>query len=821
MHSKHSRNDNSSLLINIQSRVLSNLSDLLTELFNQMDDAFFDLAENASNNQEQNQYFEAMRELRLHARDVDNRFRKELAYQFDLLQKRQQDEPDLKKLNDDLSLVEKDRVELDVAIGNMRHKLKTSYPDLLLHLAQRLNQYLDIDWLNESNHPLGTEVLINGFANALDQFAMPLKIHLMVLKYFERYVIDNLRDTLTEANKILANAGIQPQVKKSAQKPQEQQSEQQAEPNKTQQANVDPIIPLLEDAANDYTLPFDQVQAIMANFYRGSLNNRLFSVKQNQAAPELKMPDLLSVLAKLQNAEAESLLDDEIHSGQYDHQDMRLLLEHQLAHTARQRGVRKLRQTDDDVINLVSMVFEFILDDHNIPPEISVLLGRLQIPMIKVALADKQFFSDAHHPARRLLKLLSQAAIGWEKESVLKRDLLLEEIRSVVSRILNEFEENNITLFSELEKSFANFIGEETKRAEMVEKRVLQSAQGQAKREQARNTINQLINDRLQGKTLPSVVIDMIDGPWRVFMLQNLMRHGRDSHEWTKCLSIVDDLIWSIQPANAAQDRERWVKMIPILLKNICSGLEDIKHPGLEVDKFLSALWEIHGQILQTPPDQQLPNSRKVDHTITDPQGKPKRDILQPIGVALHTETKAKPLPQSFPEADPDFEPEQQQTKSHIPPTITEQAEETLFEDEIEEINLSNPMPEHKLSAIEKQRIRAAERKKLLAPEANAETNLRNKLLTLKPGQWIEVHMLDGKLRRCKLAFRDTQTDLYIFVSRRGNKVLETNLESLIRMVNADELYLLENVSIWDRALSSVLGSLSNKTSVPADATSD
>ena len=90
-------------------------------------------------------------------------------------------------------------------------------------------------------------------------------------------------------------------------------------------------------------------------------------------------------------------------------------------------------------------------------------------------------------------KLLSQAAIGWEKESVLQRDLLMEEIRNVVTRILNEFEVDNLSLFADPEKSFSRFLQEETRRAKTVEKRVLQTAQGQAKTEQARNTINQLI----------------------------------------------------------------------------------------------------------------------------------------------------------------------------------------------------------------------------------------------------------------------------------------------------------------------------------------
>lgn len=764
---RHDRDRNGSLLVNIQSRVLASLSDLLTEFFHQMDDAFFDLAEQASTNNEQNLFFEAMRELRLHARDVDTELRKELAYQFDLLQKREQDDGKGRTEDNNLSLVDKDRVEVDVALTNIRNKIRTHYPELQLQFSRRLNQYLNIDWLNESNNPLGSDTLVNAFSSAIDKLELPLKVRLMVFKYFERQVAANLHQPLLDANKILADAGIAPEAKKND--PKAGAKTAGAPTAAPQGQSADQAPPTLQDtfAANyEYTVPFDQVQAIMANFYKGSLNNRLFSVKQGQAAPELHRDDLLNVLGRLQSAERDSLQDEDPGNSHYDHQDVRLLLEHQLAHTVRERGARKLKQADDDVINLVSMVFEFILDDHNIPPEVSLLLGRLQIPVIKIALADKHFFSEANHPARRLLKLLSQAAIGWEKESVLQRDLLMEEIRSVVTRILNEFEVDNLALFTELEKSFSGFLLEETRRADTIEKRVLQTAQGQAKMEQARSTINQLINDRMQGKTLPSVVIDMIDGPWRVLMLQKLMRHGRDSDEWKQCLKTVDDLIWSIQPANAGADRERWVKIIPILLKEICSGLESIKHPGLEVDKFLSALWEIHGQILQNPPDQPLPNSRTVDHTITEPV-----------------------------QAQPRFSP----ATAAQPPQTSQSA--------------------NGLSAIERQKLKAAERRALLDPKSHADADLRKTLLTLKTGQWIEVQTLEGKIRRCKLAFRDTSSDLYIFVSRRGNKVLETNLESMIRMANADELRLLENVSMWDRALSNVMGRLKkNVDTAPQDA---
>jgi len=541
------------------------------------------------------------------------------------------------------------------------------------------------------------------------------------------HVVDQLRTTLEDTNRILIDAGILPHVRlpKST-----RQNNQPATTARRNVDNVEDLLPPLEEVTA-VTMPFNEVQAIMANLYNSSLNHRLFSVKPGQPGRELEDSALMSVLNRLQEAQANSVHDED--HGQVDHLDVRLLLEHQLAHSARQHGARKLRQADDDVINLVSMVFEFILDDRNMAPEISLLLGRLQIPVIKIALRDKGFFAEADHPARRLLKLLSQAAIGWEKESLPQQDILLDQMRNVVNRILNEFEEGDLQLFIELEQSFDKFLQEETRRAELVEKRVLQSAEGQAKMEQARRIINQLINDRLQGKTLPSVVIDMIDGPWRVLMLQVLLRHGSDADQWRRCLQIVDDLVWSIQPANAAIDRERWVKMIPILLKNICNGLESIQHPGLEVEKFLSALWEIHGQILQNPPDQPLPDSRTVDNTIREPQ------------------------------------------------------------------------PGH-LSAIQRQRLQIQERNIKYDPDTPANADLKHRIQSMPLGQWVEINTDEGKTRRCKLAFRSGESDLYLFVNRRGHKALETDLASIVRMMHTDEFRLLQSGSFWDRALSTVLG---------------
>ncbi|RLP55124.1 MAG: DUF1631 domain-containing protein [Ketobacter sp.] len=743
VRNERANRDKDALLISMQSRILSSLSDLLTRLFNKMDDAFFDMAQHATNNNEQSQYFDAMRELRLHARDVDNHLRKELAYQFALLHKRQKDSQLNKRVDLDLTLVDKERVEVDVALANIRNKIKTQYPDLLLHISQRLNRYLEVDWLDESNIPLGTQTLVNAFSNAIDKFDMPLKIRLMVFKYFERFLVDHLRTILVDTNKMLADVGADPQVKTPRARP-----HHRSHANASSSASgQDSLIKSSDDRINKQgnlteassgTHTFEQVSALLSQRFSKSLNHRLFKVKANQLGPELKMPDLMTVLAKLQEAQASSLQDeDTAHIGD-DYQDMILLLEHQLAIKVRERGVRKLSQADDNVISLVSMIFEFVLDDHNIPPEISLLLGRLQIPIIKIALADRGFLNENNHPARRLLKKLSQAAIGWEKESVLQRDLLMEEIRNVVSRVLNEYEVGNMELFTSLEKSFSKFMEDEERRARDAENQIVQIAQNQSRQEMIRSMVNQLIVDRLQGKILHADVIEIIDGPWREAMQNTLLRYGRDSEQWKSTLSTLDELIWSIQPQHATAERPRWIKLVPELLKQTCTVLESVSHPKAEIDQFLATLWDIHSQLMQSSAATPLSNSRTIDNTASEP------------GNGLSGQS-------------------------------------------------ANPL---------RHKIKSAQRKALLNPESDEITEIRHALLNLPPGQWVEVYTLDGKIRRCKLAYHDPGSDRFIFVSRRGNKVLETNIDSLIQMAESEDLLLLEEVSMWDRAISQVVGHL-------------
>src|SRR5690606_6842043 len=123
---------------------------------------------------------------------------------------------------------------------------------------------------------------------------------------------------------------------------------------------------------------------------------------------------------------------------------------------------QQINQVDDDVINLVGMMFDFILDDRNLAAPMKALLGRLQIPMVKVAIADKSFFSKGGHPARRLLNEMAMAALGWQENSEenQRKDSLFNKMEEVVQRVLSEFD-TDISIFGGLLTDFRAFLEKE------------------------------------------------------------------------------------------------------------------------------------------------------------------------------------------------------------------------------------------------------------------------------------------------------------------------------------------------------------------------
>ncbi|MFZ3127761.1 MAG: DUF1631 family protein, partial [Rhodoferax sp.] len=118
--------------------------------------------------------------------------------------------------------------------------------------------------------------------------------------------------------------------------------------------------------------------------------------------------------------------------------------------------VRRAPELDRGTVDALAEVFDFVFADQAIPMQMKVIIGRLQIPVLKAAMIDRDFFLSDEHPARRLVDTLAGASVAWAPEKG-EADPLYVRIESTVQRVLTEFEDN-LTLFADLLREFTEFL---------------------------------------------------------------------------------------------------------------------------------------------------------------------------------------------------------------------------------------------------------------------------------------------------------------------------------------------------------------------------
>ncbi|KRW66785.1 thymidine phosphorylase [Pseudomonas sp. TTU2014-105ASC] len=569
-------------LISVRDKAAQQLRQALQSLFDNADDSLFEIADRATSNVEQNAFFEAMRDLRMKRRNIERGFLQQLFEAFAKLNQYEIGKPPaMDEVSfDSLSLVQNDDLEASVAIDTMVAKVMSRAAQPLGHLTTRMNALISKK-LDDKSNPLGPHALCDYFIEASSSLGVEIKVKLIIFKLFEKYVLGDLDQLYAEANQTLVAAGILPELQSAA--PRRQQRPGAPAGSHTPSAPLGHAVHAdegLQEAA------FSALHSLLSEL-RGSSALPARNIP-NDAIP-ISSGDLLRLLSHMQTRAPQTVDDFDLQ------QQLGSLLSRVSAKSGKSRVVGEI---DDDVINLVSMLFEFILDDRTLPDSLKALIGRLQIPLLKVAVLDKTFFSRGSHPARRLLNEIASAAMGWGDQDEAHRDSLYQKIEQIVARLLNDFVDDP-AIFSELLADFLAFIGDERRRSELLEQRTRDAEEGRAKAEIARQEVEYALNQRLLGKTLPEVVVRLLQEAWSKVLLLTCLKHGTQSEEWQAALDTMDDLVWSVTPHEDDESRARLLELVPSLLKALRDGLVSAAFDPFSTGSFFTQLEALHVQTLQ------------------------------------------------------------------------------------------------------------------------------------------------------------------------------------------------------------------------------
>ncbi|MGB0361058.1 MAG: DUF1631 family protein, partial [Endozoicomonas sp.] len=114
----------------------------------------------------------------------------------------------------------------------------------------------------------------------------------------------------------------------------------------------------------------------------------------------------------------------------------------------------KLSRHHEDLINMIGWLFEFILEDHQLPEKIKKTIGLLQIPVLKEAIQDDSFLTNHDHPARILLNAITSAGIEHSTNLETGHNIFLLIEHTVRSIITNHCDNKNI--FQEMLTEFCH-----------------------------------------------------------------------------------------------------------------------------------------------------------------------------------------------------------------------------------------------------------------------------------------------------------------------------------------------------------------------------
>ncbi|WP_394560704.1 DUF1631 domain-containing protein [Aquipseudomonas alcaligenes] len=738
-------------LTQVRDKAAQQLKLALQGLFDNADDTLFEMADRASSNAEQNAFFEAMRDLRLKRKSIERGFLQKVFESFSTLNQYEigSPAPQLGTVSfESLSLVQDDVLEESVALDAMVSRVVNRDGVALGHLTTRLNAMISKK-LEDKSNPLGPRVLCEQFMSACEGLGVEIRVKLIILKLFEKYVLGDLDQLYANANQQLVEAGVLPELKSAPPvRRQPGRSQTSARSGREDSAGA--------PAAAGYA--DENVQEVF-----GALQELLSQVRGSSAMPRREVPvdavpissnDLMRLLSHMQQhfpVASQQVSDD---------YDLRHQLEGLLARASAKSGKsRVVGEVDEDVINLVAMLFEFILDDRTLPDSLKALIGRLQIPMLKVAVLDKTFFSRGSHPARRLLNEIATAALGWNAQGDEQRDALYQRIEQVVQRLLNDFTDDP-AIFSDVLAEFLAFTGDEKRRSELLEQRTRDAEEGRAKAELARQQVEQALNSRLLGKTLPEVVVRLLQEGWSKVLQLTSLKHGAESAEWDAALAVMDDLVWSVELHESPEDRLRLLELVPSLLKSLRDGLTSAAIDPFITSEFFSKLEAVHVQAFQ----------------------RFKREVAEPV-----EEQPAEFLAESAPEFG-------EVALLELPPQeIEAEVDAPAMVEVVEEIVLLAPGESRQQE-----------------PEASLpdDDEALQHVDSLRVGSWVEIQEDEEHKLRGKLAAIIKPTGKYIFVNRTGMKVMEKTRMGLAVEFRRGAIRLLDDALLFDRALESVIGNL-------------
>jgi hypothetical protein len=253
---------------------------------------------------------------------------------------------------------------------------------------------------------------------------------------------------------------------------------------------------------------------------------------------------------------------------------------------------------DHMVIDVIASLFDQILADGKVPPQMARQIARLQLPVLRAALGDNSFFSSRRHPVRRFINRIASLGTAVDDFECDEGRALLTRVASLVQAVVDgDFEQ--IEVYEQQLQSLEAFIGDQAKAAVL--------AAGAADAVMARKEAQLRVQHRfaleletsLQGLPVPEFLRSFLAGTWSRAIASAAVEEGIDSAMTQRLRTAGRELVMSVQPKGTPAHRQLFLRQLPQLMKDLNTGLDRIGCAETVRRDFFAQLMPAHAESLK------------------------------------------------------------------------------------------------------------------------------------------------------------------------------------------------------------------------------
>lgn len=229
-------------------------------------------------------------------------------------------------------------------------------------------------------------------------------------------------------------------------------------------------------------------------------------------------------------------------------------------------------ETDNEkaIIELVALMFQSILQEDRIPPGARVWFARLQMPVLRVALADPDFFNRLDHPARQLIDHMGSCVLGFDSSGI-NADDLVTEIKRVV-QVVEQYPETGDRVYKRVYEEFQQFLKKHLAKKPSAQK-VLGVAEQLEQKETLAIQYTIELRDQLKDMPVRDEIRSFLFKVWAEVLAVSTVRQGKQHEETLRLKKTATDLIWAASAKPNRADRAKVISGLSGLLQNLRAGM--------------------------------------------------------------------------------------------------------------------------------------------------------------------------------------------------------------------------------------------------------